>query len=342
MRRHRPDCRSASQLKLFHTDVFVLPLPVGHRFPMVKYARLRDLLGACGEFSAADFQLPEAASDADLRRAHDAAYVARVGRGELSAAEIRRLGFPWSEAMVERWRRSAGATVAACQAALQDGCAVNLAGGTHHAHAGHGEGFCVFNDSVVAARVLQAEGCVRRIAVIDCDVHQGNGTATLCAEDETIFTFSIHGQHNFPFVKAASDLDIALPDGSGDTLYLEQLTSALDEVFARAQPELVIYLAGADPYHGDRLGRLALTFDGLARRDERVLTACRRRGVPVAVTMAGGYAHAIDDTVRIHGRTVLSARRIFGSLPAGKERRTLPPSLTPAGGGPGSPSAGDS
>lgn len=217
--------------------------------------------------------------------------------------------------MVERSRRSAGATIAACRVALQEGCAVNLAGGTHHAHAGHGEGFCVFNDAAVAARVLQAEERVRRVAIIDCDVHQGNGTARICADDARTFTFSIHASRNYPFTKATSDLDIELPDGTDDATYLQQLASALERVFVRAQPELVIYLAGADPYRDDRLGRLALTFNGLARRDAMVLEACRRRRVPVAITMAGGYARQIEDTVRIHWRTVLTARRMF-SLPA--------------------------
>lgn len=302
-------------VKLFYTDVFVLPLPAGHRFPMAKYARLRERLQASGEFAASDFATPVAASSEQLCRAHDARYVARVSAGELSAAEVRRIGFPWSREMVERSRRSAGATIAACRAALDDGCAVNLAGGTHHAHAAHGEGFCVFNDAAVAARVLLAEGLIERVAVVDCDVHQGNGTASICAGDAQIFTFSMHGARNFPFTKTASDLDIELPDGTEDADYLQQLAAALEQVFARGRPELVIYLAGADPFHDDRLGRLALSFDGLAARDEMVLTACRDRRVPVAVAMAGGYARQIDDTVRIHGRTVLTARRLFDPVP---------------------------
>ena len=298
-------------MKLFYTDIFVLPLPAGHRFPMEKYARLRERLRACGEFADDDFQTPLAASSDELCLAHDGGYVARVIRGELSADEQRCIGFPWSAAMVERSRRSAGATIAACRTALLDGCAVNLAGGTHHAHAAHGEGFCVFNDAAVAARVLQAEGLVRRVAVVDCDVHQGNGTARICADDARTFTCSLHAAGNFPFVKASSDLDVELPDGTGDAAYLQQLAEAIEQVFRRARPDLVIYLAGADPYHDDRLGRLALTFDGLAARDEMVLAACRQRRVPVAVTMAGGYARRIDDTVSIHCRTVRSAKRIF-------------------------------
>lgn len=298
-------------MKLFYTDDFVLPLPAGHRFPMEKYSRLRTQLRACGQIAEADFCVPEAASIAELGLAHATSYVARVCGGDLNAAEVRRLGFPWSAGLVERSRRSVGATLAACRTALREECAINLAGGTHHAHADHGEGFCVFNDAAVAARVLCADGSVQRVAVVDCDVHQGNGTARICADDARIFTFSIHAQNNFPLIKATSDLDIGLPDGTGDAAYLEQLAEALEQVFARARPDLTIYLAGADPYHDDRLGRLALSFYGLAARDEMVLAACRERGVPVAVAMAGGYARSIDDTVAIHCRTVLAARQVF-------------------------------
>ncbi len=215
------------RVKLFYTDTFVLPLPPGHRFPMEKYARLRERLRASGQFADVDFHSPIAASTEQPCHAHAAEYVARVCRGDLSAAEIRRIGFPWSEGMVERSRRSAGATIAACRIALQETCAINLAGGTHHAHADHGEGFCVFNDAAVAARVLRAEGCVQRLAVVDCEVHPGNGTASICAEDASVFTFSIHAQKNFPFAKAISDLDVGLPDGTGDTVYLQQLAAGL-------------------------------------------------------------------------------------------------------------------
>lgn len=299
-------------MKLFFSDHFELPLPAGHRFPIDKYRRLRERLQASGEFTADDFQVAPAASDAQLALAHDADYLARVARGELSTTEIKCLGLPWSAALVERSRRSTGATLAACRAALQEnGCAINLSGGTHHAHAAHGEGFCVFNDAAVAARVVLAEGLVQRVAIVDCDVHQGNGTAAICADDRQIFTFSLHGAHNFPFVKACSNLDIELPDRCDDVLYLRQLAAALEEVFRCAHPQLVIYLAGADPYHDDRLGRLALTFVGLAARDEYVFSTCRARGVAVAVAMAGGYARQIDDTVAIHYHTVCTARRIF-------------------------------
>ncbi|MDQ5959718.1 MAG: hypothetical protein QG592_798, partial [Pseudomonadota bacterium] len=240
-------------MKLYYTDVFVLPLPPGHRFPMEKYSRLRQRLLASGEFTPADFTTPAAATTEELQRAHDLAYIQRVSNGELGAAELKRIGFPWSPGMVERSLRSAGATLAACRAALADGCAANLAGGTHHAHADRGEGFCVFNDAAVAARAMQAEGRVRRVAIIDCDVHQGNGTAAILKGDDSVFTFSIHGARNFPFEKECSDLDIELADGTGDDAYLAALDTGLEETLARSQPELVIYLAGADPYAGDRL-----------------------------------------------------------------------------------------
>jgi acetoin utilization deacetylase AcuC-like enzyme len=298
-------------LKLYYADHFVLPLPEGHRFPMVKYARLRERLLASGQFDPSDFRVPDAASDEAILRAHDAGYLARVRDGELDKAEVRRIGFPWSAGMVERSRRSAGATLAACRTAIDEGCGVNLAGGTHHAHRDFGSGFCVFNDAAIAALAMRAEGRAQRIAVIDCDVHQGDGTASILATEADIFTCSLHGERNFPFRKQTSDLDIALPDDTADEAYLAALDTALDHVFGLFRPELVIYLAGADPYRGDRLGRLSLSINGLASRDEKVLARCRTASIPVAVAMAGGYAHEIDDTVSIHVGTVLTAARLF-------------------------------
>ena len=214
--------------------------------------------------------------------------------------------------MVERSRRSSGATIAACRAALRHGVAANLAGGTHHAFYDRGEGFCVFNDAAIAARAMQAEDRVERVLVVDCDVHQGNGTASIVAGDDSIFTFSIHGAKNYPFRREVpSDLDIDLPDGTADTEYLAALSAGLAESFARSQPQLVIYLAGADPYEDDRLGRLKLTKHGLLRRDELVFAACRRRTVPVAIAMAGGYARDIADTVEIHANTIRLAHALF-------------------------------
>tara|TARA_R110001583_G_scaffold100844_1_gene247008 strand:- start:20555 stop:21394 length:840 start_codon:yes stop_codon:yes gene_type:complete len=278
---------------------------------MVKYARLRERLLASGQFDASDFRVPDAASDEAILRAHDAGYLTRVRNGELDKAEVHRIGFPWSAGMVERSRRSAGATLAACRTAIDEGCGVNLAGGTHHAHRDCGSGFCVFNDAAIAALAMRAEGRAQRIAVIDCDVHQGDGTASILATQADIFTCSLHGERNFPFRKQTSDLDIALPDDTADEAYLAALDTALDHVFGVFRPELVIYLAGADPYRGDRLGRLSLSIEGLASRDEKVLARCGTASVPVAVAMAGGYAHEIDDTVSIHVGTVLTAARLF-------------------------------
>ena len=297
-------------MRIFYTDHFVLPLPPGHRFPMPKYGGLRERVAAV---AAHRMDVPEAATDRELLRAHDGKYVDDVVGGHLDERAMRRIGFPWSPAMVERSRRSAGATIAACRSALASGCGINLAGGTHHAHAGFGEGFCVFNDAAVAARAMQAEGLARRVLVFDLDVHQGDGTAAIFAHDESVFTFSMHGARNFPFVKEASDLDIELADGTGDDEYLWHLERGLDETLARSRPQLVFYLAGADPYEGDRLGRLRLTQRGLARRDEHVLATLYARHIPVVLAMAGGYAHDIEESVAIHANTLRTARRIWES-----------------------------
>jgi acetoin utilization deacetylase AcuC-like enzyme len=293
-------------MRIFYSDHFVLPLPPGHRFPMGKYARLRERVLHSADFAAA-CAVPPVASDAELLRVHDPAYLHRVVSGTLSEAEQRAIGFPWTPQMVERSRRSSGATIAACRAALEEGTAANLAGGTHHAFRDRGEGYCVFNDSAVAARAMQAEGRARRVLVIDCDVHQGNGTAAIFRDDPTVFTFSIHGANNFPFAKEASDLDVELADGTADREYLEALSAGLDQAFRRADADLAIYLAGADPYHDDRLGRLALTKQGLLNRDRLVLEACAAARLPVAVSMAGGYARDIEDTVDIHYATIETA-----------------------------------
>lgn len=294
-------------MRAFYSDTFVLPLPPGHRFPMEKYALLRERVVAEGIVPLTRLHVPEPASEAELARAHTKAYIERVLNGQLSSAELRRIGFPWSPQMVERSRRSVGATIAACRVALSEGVGVNLAGGTHHAFADAGAGYCVFNDAAVAARVMQAEGRARQIAIVDCDVHQGDGTAAILAADPTIFTFSIHGAHNFPFRKQQSDLDVALPDATSDAAYLDALEWGLRQTFAAARPDLVIYLAGADPYYDDRLGRLSLTKAGLAERDRLVFAYCRSAGVPVAVTMAGGYARQVSDTVDIHAQTIALA-----------------------------------
>lgn len=294
-------------MKAFYTDEFVLPLPAGHRFPMEKYRRLRERVAR--ELPGVALHQPPAASETELSRAHHPGYVGRVLTGRLTAAELRAIGFPWSPQMVERSRRSAGATIAACRAALREGIAANLAGGTHHAHYERGAGFCVFNDAVIAARAVQSERLVETVAVVDCDVHQGDGTATITAGDRSVLTLSIHGAKNFPFRKAASDIDIELPDGAQDAEYLQGLGRGLGELWRRSCPQLVIYLAGADPFRGDRLGRLALSMEGLTARDAAVFDACAARGIPVAVAMAGGYGADIGDTVEIHFRTVREAAR---------------------------------
>lgn len=263
--------------------------------------------GVHARLPALEFQEAPRASDGVLALAHHPQYVERVSQGLLSRAEQRAIGFPWSEQMVERSRRSAGATIAACREALSSGVSANLAGGTHHAHADRGEGFCVFNDAAVAARLMQAERRAQRVAIIDLDVHQGNGTATILARDDSIFTLSLHGEHNYPFKKETSDLDVALPDGTGDDAYLAALDDALAQLFSRFAPQLIIYLAGADPHEGDRLGRLRLSKAGLAERDRAVLTAGRARGIGVAIAMAGGYGRNIRDTVEIHVQTIAIA-----------------------------------
>jgi acetoin utilization deacetylase AcuC-like enzyme len=297
----------------FYSDCFSLPLPAGHRFPMEKYALLRAEVLAAGVVEPECLAVPPPATDAEILRVHQPSYLRRVVRGELAASEVRRLGFPWSAAMVERSRRSAGGTVAASRRALVEGCAVNLAGGTHHAFADHGEGYCLFNDAAIAARAMQDDGRLERLLIIDCDVHQGNGTAAIFADDPSVFTLSLHGRHNFPFHKEQSDLDLAFEDAAGDAAYLGALGPALDQALARSEPQLAIYVSGADPHENDRLGRLALTSAGLEQRDRLVFESCRRAGVPIAVVMAGGYGRQVAETVAIHRRTVAEARRCWES-----------------------------
>src|SRR5690606_36892633 len=298
-------------MKAFYTDIFVLPLPADHRFPMRKYALLRERALAEGVISPENLIVPDAATDEQILRAHDADYLHRVRHGLLTDKEIRRIGFPWSPQMVERSRRSSGATIAACRAALDEGIAANLAGGTHHAFRERGEGYCVFNDSAIVARAMQAESRARRIVIIDCDVHQGNGTASILAGHRTIFAFSVHGAKNFPFHKEKSDLDIELPDGTDDALYLEAVEEGTPRALAYSGADLAIYLAGADPYAGDRLGRMKVSKEGLARRDRIVLDLCRQFGLPVAITMAGGYAPDVNDIVDIHLATLRIAATEF-------------------------------
>jgi acetoin utilization deacetylase AcuC-like enzyme len=295
-------------MRAFTIDRFALPLPAHHRFPAGKYARLRRRVEAAG---FARLATPEAATDEQILRAHGAEYLRKVAEGELTRAEQMAMGLPWSPQLVERARRSVGATIAACRAALEDGIAVSLSGGTHHAFRDRGEGFCVFNDCAVAARTLQAEELARRVLIVDCDVHQGDGSAAILAGDDSVFTFSIHAENNYPFTKQASDLDVGLPDLTGDAEYLAALEPALAQALVRSRPDCAIYLAGADPYAGDRLGKLALSKKGLQRRDRVVLEACGARRLPVAVVMGGGYAEPIEDTVDIYYNTVRAAWRQY-------------------------------
>ncbi|MEI6739913.1 MAG: histone deacetylase [Gemmatimonadaceae bacterium] len=274
---------------------------------MAKYALLRDGVLARGLVHPDHLHDPPRVDAADLLRVHDAMYVEQVTTGTLPEAHQRRIGLPWSPMFVERAWRVVRGTVDAAEAALTHGIAMNLAGGTHHAFPDRGEGFCTFNDVAVAVRRLQALGRIRRAAIIDLDVHQGNGTHACFAEDPSVFTFSMHGAKNFPFHKVPGSLDVELADGTSDDEYLALLATHLAPVLHAAQPDLVIYLAGADPHEGDRLGRLRLTFDGLRRRDAMVLQACREIGVPVCITIAGGYGRLVDDTVAVHLGTVAAA-----------------------------------
>lgn len=317
-------------MQAYYSDHFVLPLPAGHRFPMAKYRRLRDRIAA--ELPAVRLLEAPAASDGELALAHAPGYVAAVRNGTLDEAAQRAIGFPWSPQMAERARRSVGATIAAARAALAEGVAANLAGGTHHASAERGAGYCVFNDIAVAARLMQAEWHrarrrLLRVAVVDLDVHQGDGTAAIFRDDPTVFTLSLHGARNFPFDKVAGDLDVDLPDGCRDAAYLEALERALSELWRRhgeTPPGLVFFLAGADPHEGDRLGRLRLSAAGLAERDRRVFAACAARGIPVVLTMGGGYGRDLEQTVALQLATYRAALDAWSGGPRAGTARALP------------------
>ena len=306
------------RMQAYYCDQFVLPLPEGHRFPMQKYRLLRDRIAA--ELPEVQLMQAPSATDGELALAHTPAYIDAITSGTVAASVTREIGFPWSPAMAERARRSVGATVAAARAAMAHGVAANLAGGTHHAYADKGGGFCVFNDVAVTARVLQAEHGRRhglaptplQVAVIDLDVHQGNGTAHIFRSDPSVFTLSLHGEKNFPFRKEAGDLDVALPDGCGDLEYLSALERALEELAQRFEPGLVIYVAGADPHEGDRLGRLKLSFEGLQARDRRVFDWCYRKALPVVFVMAGGYGVDIETTLQAQCNTYAIACEHWG------------------------------
>jgi acetoin utilization deacetylase AcuC-like enzyme len=295
-------------------DRWRFPLPERHRFPLDKYALLRERVVADGTVTAEEVREADAVPWEWLESVHEPALMRRIRAGSLSLREERGLGLPWSEALVERGRRSVGGTVAAATLALEVALGMNLGGGTHHAGRAFARGYCLFNDVVLALWRLRTEGRVRRALVVDCDVHQGDGTADLLGSDPECFTLSLHGARNYPFQRIASDLDVDIPSGTGDDRYLTALADALDHALPRARAELAFYLAGADPWEGDRLGRLNLTKTGLRARDELVLDRLLDEGIAVCVVLAGGYAEDIRDTVDINAATAAEVARRTGAL----------------------------
>lgn len=304
-------------MQVFYTPRYYADIGEGHVFPIRKFELVRDRLLADGSLHLAEIHEPSPASLDDVLLVHTHDYVSRLCNGTLTPKEIRRLGLPWSESLVRRSFYAAGGTLAATQAALAEGYASNLAGGTHHSFADRGEGFCVLNDVAIAIRAMRARKRVQRAAIVDCDVHQGNGTATIFAGDDYTFTFSMHGVNNYPLVKVQSTLDVELPDGTSDDEYLTALSSNLPAVF-RHDPEMVFYLAGADPYVGDKLGRLSLSIDGLRERDAFVLRECYEREVPIVTVMSGGYGKEINDTIEIHCNTIRMVKEVFESRVAAR------------------------
>lgn len=296
--------------RFFYPDTPDLPLPENHRFPANKYRLLREKVLAEGLLGAARLTASPPVSIEQLLQAHSEAYVTKVLGGQLSRDEQRRIGLPWSTALARRSRATVGGTLAAAREALCAGVSGQLAGGTHHAHRDFGSGYCIFNDLAVAALTLLDEDAVTRVAILDLDVHQGDGNAAILGDHPSVFVVSLHGEKNFPFRKVASDLDIALPDGTEDAAYLAAVDDAWDAV-ADFAPDLVLYLAGVDPLAADSLGRLAVTGDGLRRRDETVLRRCRAAGVPVAIVAGGGYARPIAPTVDAYAQTWIAARSVF-------------------------------
>jgi acetoin utilization deacetylase AcuC-like enzyme len=296
-------------MKVFYTPRYYADIGEGHVFPIRKFELVRDRLLSEGTLAPAEIIEPQPAPIADVLLVHTEDYVTRLRAGALTPRELRRLGLPWSKALVRRSFLATGGTLSAARAALDAGIASNLAGGTHHAFPDHGEGFCVLNDVAVTIRTLNRDQLIERAAVVDCDVHQGNGTATIFAGDPSVYTFSVHGAKNYPIFKARSTLDVELPDGTGDEDYLRTLVEHLPRVFAH-RPDIVFYLGGADPYAGDKLGRLSLSIAGLRARDEFVLSECEARGVPVVTVMSGGYAADINDTVEIHCNTIRAAKAL--------------------------------
>ncbi|HEX8492584.1 MAG TPA: histone deacetylase [Pyrinomonadaceae bacterium] len=299
-------------MRVFYTSRYYADIGEGHVFPIRKFELVRDRLLGEGTLRPADIIEPAPASLTDVLLVHTEDYITRLRAGSLTQRELRRLGLPWSKALVRRSFLAAGGTIGAARSALAEGIGSNLAGGTHHSFPDRGEGFCVLNDVAIAIRVLRRDSLIERAAVVDCDVHQGNGTATIFEGDESVFTFSMHGAKNYPLFKSRSTLDVELPDKTSDDEYFQTLAQNLPRVFAHA-PEIIFYLGGADPFDGDKLGRLSLSIAGLRARDELVLLECRMRGIPVVTVMSGGYAEQVSDTVEIHCNTIRAARRIFNS-----------------------------
>ena len=294
-----------------YSDHYVFDLPPHHTFPIQKYRLVREQLLAEGTLRSEELLEPTLVAPQDVRLVHIAEYWDRLTTGTLSPSAIRRMGLPWSEALVRRSRASVQGTLTSARIAIRDRIAFNLAGGTHHAFPDRGEGYCVLNDVAIAIRSLQRDGWMQRMAILDCDIHQGNGTAAIFADEPDVYTFSIHGANNYPLVKVPGSLDIGLPDGTRDDEYLAALETAVPRILEEFRPGLVFYVAGADPHEGDRLGRFRLTHQGLCRRDEFVLRACRDAGIPVAVTLGGGYGQDVQDTVEAHCNTVRAARVVF-------------------------------
>ncbi len=296
-------------MQVFYNPRYYAHIGEGHVFPIRKFELVRDRLLNESTLELSELVEPQPAPIADVLLVHTEEYVTRLRAGALTSRELRRLGLPWSKALVRRSFLAAGGTMGAARAALDEGIASNLAGGTHHAFAERGEGFCVLNDVAIAIRTLRRDKLIERAAVVDCDVHQGNGTATIFADEANVFTFSMHGAKNYPLFKARSTLDAELPDGTGDDEYLQTLAEHLPRVFAHS-PDIIFYLGGADPYAGDKLGRLSLSIGGLRARDELVLSECRGHGVAVATVMSGGYAASLNDTVEIHCNTIRVAKAL--------------------------------
>ncbi len=306
-------------MHVFYTPRYYAEIGAGHVFPIRKFELVRDKLLAERTLQPDEIIEPDPASIEDVLLIHTEDYVARLCNGSLTAKELRRLGLPWSESLVRRSFYAVGGTLAAAQASLSAGYSSNLAGGTHHSFPDRGEGFCVLNDVAVAIRSMRAKRLISRAAIVDCDVHQGNGTATIFSRDTDTFTFSMHGANNYPLFKAQSSLDVELPDGTSDDEYLETLARHLTTVFAH-DADIIFYLAGADPYAGDKLGRLALSIEGLRAREEFVLRECYEREVPVVTVMSGGYGKDINDTIEIHCNTIRAVKEVF-ETPVATRRR---------------------